>query len=125
MAIGMGSPPVSLLVKAALLTTGYNKRLYSATPQRKGFLLVLLTSLFPAAVQLDTLAVREETITLVLRSADCEAMCPGCGQLSHTIHSRYVRTLADLPWAGVPVRLQLHSYKFFCHNPTCQRSIFT
>jgi len=69
--------------------------------------------------------VTEETIHLVLRSADSEATCPSCGQLSRAIHSRYSRTLADLPWAGLPVRVTLHTRKFFCRNPRCQRSIFT
>jgi len=111
-------------VKAALPTTGYNTAL-PCHSSKKGFLLVVLTSLFPAVVQLDTLAVTEETIHLVLRSADSEATCPSCGQLSRAIHSRYSRTLADLPWAGLPVRVTLHTRKFFCRNPRCQRSIFT
>jgi transposase len=33
--------------------------------------------------------------------------------------------VADLPWQGFPVRLQLHSRKFFCENGDCPRAIFT
>lgn len=84
-----------------------------------------LNSVFPASVQLDTMSVTDTTVDLVLRSAESEATCPACGQSSHTIHSRYVRTLADLPWAGLSVRIQLHARTFFCHIPTCQRAIFT
>lgn len=40
------------------------------------------------------------------------------------MHSRYVRTLADLPWRGVPVSLRLHVRRFFCDEPSCQRTIF-
>jgi hypothetical protein len=41
------------------------------------------------------------------------------------IHSRYQRTLADLPWNWVAVRLQLHVRKFYCDNAGCRRAIFT
>jgi transposase len=41
------------------------------------------------------------------------------------IHSRYTRTLADLPWAAYRVRLQLRVRKWFCANPACGRRIFT
>jgi transposase len=35
-----------------------------------------------------------------------------------------VRTLADLPWQGVAIRLQLTVRRFFCRNDTCPRKIF-
>jgi hypothetical protein len=41
------------------------------------------------------------------------------------LHSRYERTLADLPWAGWTVRLELGVRKLFCDNPDCGRRIFT
>lgn len=41
------------------------------------------------------------------------------------MHSRYTRQVADLPWSGVAVRLQLHVRRFFCDQPTCPRAIFT
>ena len=53
------------------------------------------------------------------------ATCPLCGHASGRIHSRYARTLADLPWAGATVRLALQVRKFFCTTPTCPRRIFT
>ncbi len=41
------------------------------------------------------------------------------------MHSRYTRTLQDLPWG--PLRLHLHVQvrRFFCQNPACPRKIFT
>ncbi len=33
--------------------------------------------------------------------------CPLCQQSAHRVHSRYQRKLADLPWAGIPVRIYL------------------
>lgn len=41
------------------------------------------------------------------------------------VHSRYGRTLADLPWAGLPVRIRLQVRKFFCVGSSCPRRIFT
>jgi transposase len=41
------------------------------------------------------------------------------------VHSRYTRQVADLPWCGVAVRLQLQVRRFFCDQPTCPRAIFT
>lgn len=41
------------------------------------------------------------------------------------IHSHYTRVLADVPCAGLQVRLVLQVRKFFCDTPTCRRRIFT
>jgi transposase len=41
------------------------------------------------------------------------------------VHSRYARTLADLPWGAYAVHGQLRVRKFFCDNPACPRHIFT
>lgn len=48
-----------------------------------------------------------------------------CGLHSGRVHSRYERTLADLPWNRVAVRIHLRSRKLFCDNPSCERAIFT
>src|SRR5262249_49358431 len=41
------------------------------------------------------------------------------------LHSRYRRTLADLPWATLPVCLHLQVRRFFCDTPACGRQTFT
>ncbi len=51
--------------------------------------------------------------------------CPLCAIPARRIHSRYVRTLADLPWADYRVRLQLRVRKWLCRNRHCPRRIFT
>ncbi len=43
---------------------------------------------------------------------------------SARVHSRYTRTLADLPWQGVPVTVRLRVRRFFCDERTCDRTIF-
>jgi transposase len=64
-------------------------------------------------------------ITLLVRSIQTRVSCPLCNTPARRLHSRYKRTLADLPWAAYRVHLQLHVRKWFCHNPACVRRIFT
>ena len=66
-----------------------------------------------------------ESVTLGLIPAAPEAACPACGRPSHRVHSRYTRTLADLPWAGMPVRLRLRVRRFFCDTPHCSQRTFS
>lgn len=54
-----------------------------------------------------------------------QAHCPLCDRASTSIHSHYQRTLADLPWNGIAVRLQLTTRRFFCRSKNCPRRIFT
>lgn len=60
-----------------------------------------------------------------MSSIQSVSACPLCQQVSQRIHSRYERTLQDLPWADYSVTLQLKVRKFFCTNKLCQRRIFT
>lgn len=64
-------------------------------------------------------------ITIVVRACRSQAACPACSFLSNCVHSRYLRTIADLPWQGVRVRFHLHTRRFFCHQPACQRQTFS
>lgn len=54
-----------------------------------------------------------------------EARCPLCRRPSSRTHSRYMRTVSDLPWQGMPVKLRIRIRRFFCDNPSCDRAIFT
>lgn len=40
------------------------------------------------------------------------------------VHSRYCRRVADLPWHGVAVKLELHTRRFRCLNGLCTKRIF-
>src|SRR5438034_4996316 len=51
--------------------------------------------------------------------------CPLCAQASSQVHSRYQRTLCDVPCGNRKVVLHLSVRKFFCRNPDCARKIFT
>jgi transposase len=48
-----------------------------------------------------------------------------CRKRSGRVHSRYTRTLADLPWQGIPVTVHLRIRSFFCDQKDCERVIFT
>jgi len=64
-------------------------------------------------------------LLLHLSSTQTIVPCPLCGRLTHRIHSRYERTLADLPCVHFRLRVVLQVCKFFCRNPECRRRIFT
>lgn len=60
-------------------------------------------------VKLICLRSRAGEIQVKLRACRPFSLCPVCGGRSSRVHSRYERTLADLPWEGVPVRLLLRA----------------
>src|SRR5437588_1580064 len=78
-----------------------------------------------ASLHLVRLEADEQFILAVVATTSSEAFCPLCQSRSERIHSRYVRCVADLPWAGWAVRLELHVRRFFCQNQECLRQIFT
>jgi transposase len=71
---------------------------------------------------LDTTA---QQITLHVASTQNRAHCPLCHCPTHRIHSRYERTLKDLPVVQCHLIIILVVGKFFCLNETCPRRIFT
>ena len=86
---------------------------------------ILPLVLTPGRLQLLSLVVEGEGIILTVRTCGDEAPCPRCGQPSARVHSHYHRTLADLPWAGIPTHLSLWTRRFFCDTADCPRRIFT
>jgi transposase len=79
----------------------------------------------PCRLHLEVLRSDDQHITMLVCTTDRTARCPLCSVPSSRIHSRYVRTLADLPWNGIPVRLRLTVRRFRCRTDTCDRRIFT
>lgn len=86
-----------------------------------------LTALLPQAhgLKLEYTDIQEHTLTLTLRTTTPEAACPTCATPSFTVHSRYTRTVRDLPGGGYAVRLLLRVRKFFCRVVGCAQRIFT
>jgi transposase len=65
----------------------------------------------------------ERGFTLHVRTCQ-DPQCPGCGRISRSRHSHYIRNLQDLPWQGLAVRVRLKTRRFRCRNPACERKIF-
>lgn len=76
-------------------------------------------------LRLDEILQHVDGIVMSVSVSAGMAACPLCGTSSSRIHSRYTRTLRDLPWQGTRVRLRLCSRRFFCPRQDCSRSIFT
>ena len=73
---------------------------------------------------MDRILSGESSVTIRAATGNATAPRPLCGEQSDRVHSRYVRTLADLPWGGVPLRIRVTVRKFFCGNSDCPRRIF-
>lgn len=78
----------------------------------------------PQALTLESLTSKDTQVVLVVKTIQSVVPCPKCHQPSSRVHSHYQRTVADLPWQGVTVQLQLLTRRFFCVNKTCVRRIF-
>jgi len=63
-------------------------------------------------------------LTVHAEVAPTSARCSLWGHRSPKIHSRYIRTIADLPWRNVRVTLKIRARRFFCANRRCERAIF-
>jgi hypothetical protein len=78
----------------------------------------------PPSLHVEALLLDEEGLTILASPEATEATCPLCGERAARVHSRYTRTLADLPWARLAVRLRLTVRTFSCDNPDWPRRIF-
>lgn len=87
---------------------------------------MLETTLLPDPKQLYLRMLVQEhgSIRVVVATTAAEAVCPLCRHRSARIHSRYTRQIPDVPWHGVPLRLELHLRRFFCDQPARARRIF-
>jgi transposase len=79
----------------------------------------------PVELPLDGVSFGSDEIVITATARRHVVACPACGQPSRRVHSRYQRTLADLPWHGLRVRLALSVRRFFCDAPACPQRIFT
>ena len=60
-------------------------------------------------LKLERLMVNLHRVSIYLSStAPCASRCV-CGRYFRRVHSRHERTIANLPWHGVPVTLHPHS----------------
>ncbi len=78
-----------------------------------------------AVLTLSHVNLNRDHITVTLRTTATEAICPSCQGKSDRVHSRYQRTVADLPLLHIPITLQLHARRFFCPSAHCPRLTFS
>lgn len=76
------------------------------------------------SVRCEDISMARGVLTVTVTSTRAAACCPLCGVKSTRVHSRYWRTLADLPVSGMRVAVRWHTRRFFCVKPSCERRIF-
>jgi transposase len=78
----------------------------------------------PPGIVIDHVRLAAERIILVARSSSDDALCPSCGVRSSRVHSSYPRHLADLPWHGRAIEIELRVRRFRCASVACPCRIF-
>ncbi len=73
---------------------------------------------------MDDVLVDGARTVITVRAGAGAAACPGCGGVARRVHSRYVRTLLDLPMGGRSVRLRVLARRLRCDAAGCERRIF-
>jgi len=83
-----------------------------------------LLPLIPAALQVMQILPAPDRITILTAPKPSGSACPLCGAVSSRVHSHYTRTLADLPWQGRAVTVQVRARRFRCGRAGCPRQVF-
>jgi transposase len=73
----------------------------------------------------DEIDTENHHLTVNVSSTQTLVQCPLCANPTTRIHSRYERTLLDLPCANYSLTLVMQVCKFFCDNSDCIRRVFT
>lgn len=89
--------------------------------------MIIASFIVPTDLKLSQTRLVCQSPGLVIRaeSSRKRSFCPCCYKSSKFMHSRYERTLSDLPVSGKEVKVILEARKFFCKNGKCKRKIFT
>lgn len=78
----------------------------------------------PSSIRLEKIVQHPGSLTLVVKTTRAQTECPRCYCPSKRVHSYYARAVADLPWHGVAVKLELRTRRFRCKNSLCTKRIF-
>jgi transposase len=82
------------------------------------------SELVPPGFVVENFASDDDRFVIEIRAVAAICRCPSCGEVCGRVHSRYRRTVADLPAAGRRAALILRARRFFCDVETCKRRIF-
>lgn len=66
----------------------------------------------------------DEILYIYCQIVCASTKCRYCGQMSSFIHSRYARTISDLPIQNYQVKLIINIPKYFCKNENCSHKTF-
>ena len=80
--------------------------------------------LLPKGLELESLSLGTGNVSICVGSGATRCICPICGHGSSRVHSRYHRTVSDLPWHGICVTFEIRARRFFCDESSCERKIF-
>lgn len=83
-----------------------------------------LSTVVPAGLAVDHQEFSNGVLIVTASARASSAACPSCDRLSHRVHSRYHRRVADLPLGGRAVLLRLATRRFRCDEQSCRRQIF-
>jgi transposase len=78
----------------------------------------------PINLELTEVTIEGNTIVVTVEALQPIATCPDCHFASQRVHSRYQRTVSDLPCVGRNTVLHLVVRRFFCDNEICKRKTF-
>ena len=78
----------------------------------------------PESLEIEKFLTDDNLIKIVVRSVLPTASCPSCRQSSSSLKARYLRSVSDLAWHGVAVKLLLKVRKFRCRNDLCVKKVF-
>ena len=81
-------------------------------------------TLAPCGLAIERIETVADKLLIVARSVAISALCPACGGASASVHSRYKRSLSDLPSQGRIVRVTVCARRFRCHVAECRQRIF-
>ena len=80
--------------------------------------------LLPQGLLVERIEREAGCFTVAARSTAPEAACPSCGGRSRRVHSRYRRTLSDLPCSGRALRISVTVRRFRCAVAACPTRLF-
>ncbi len=76
----------------------------------------------PDGLHVEELTLGPSGLLLLARATAAQAVCPICGHASSWVHSRYWRTLKDLPWQDRAVTWRVQVRRFRCSR--CPGRVF-
>ena len=78
----------------------------------------------PSMLTVDKIERSTQGLTVYLHATTSTVFCPTCGTAGSRVHSRYLRTVADLTCVGQRLRLKLLVRKWICPLDSCPQRIF-